>query len=535
MNRQAMLDALTARDERWDVVVIGGGATGLGAALDAASRGYRTAVIEASDFAKGTSSRSTKLIHGGVRYLQQGQIRMVRDSLLERGRLQHNAPHIVHARQFVIPAYQTGRRYYYYAGLKVYDILAGKLGFEAARLLSAKQTLDALPTLKSEGLRGGVSYADGQFDDARLAIALVQTFVDCGGIAVNYTPVVRLLASGGRMSGLVARDTESGQEFELRAKVIINATGVFSESILRMDETAGSASAGGTQRIGTQVVASQGTHIVLPREFLPSRTALLIPHTDDSRVLFAIPWQGRTLFGTTDNRVQDIVLEPRALAGEVEYLLAYAGRYLTRQPTRADILSVFAGLRPLVGKSQGSQATSKLSREHEILTSPTGLISVIGGKWTTYRKMGQDVVDLAARVGSLPQHPSQTATLALHGTTTVDEVRVASSAEDVLDVYGNERQALLDSADREPGYNELLSARLPYLVGQVAWAVEHEMARTIEDVLSRRTRGLLLDARASLEAAPKVAEVMQKLLNQTSQWSMQQLRDFSQLASGYVA
>ncbi|MEZ6079271.1 MAG: glycerol-3-phosphate dehydrogenase/oxidase [Pirellulaceae bacterium] len=544
MNRQAMLAALTSDSDPWDIIVIGGGATGLGTALDAASRGYRVALLEAHDFAKGTSSRSTKLIHGGVRYLRQGQVKMVRESLHERGRLRRNAPHIVHSRKFVIPSYQRGGRYYFFAGMKAYDLLAGRLGFEASRLLSTRQTLAALPTLKADGLHGGVAYADGQFDDARLAIALAQTLVEQGGVPINYAPCVRLIHRGnkrGQLSGVVARDTETGNEFELRGRVVVNATGVFGESIMQLDDfeesnsgkpSKASLAAGGSNNDAPRIVASQGTHIVLPQEFLPSTSAMLIPHTDDARVLFAIPWHGRTLFGTTDNRVERISIEPEALETEIDYLLEHAARFLTKQPQRSDILSVFAGLRPLVGHSSKT-ATSKLSREHEILTSASGLITIIGGKWTTYRKMGQDVVDLAARVGGLPPKASCTAELPLHGASNIAGTDWEATSEDPLDIYGSDRNALLELMEQQTVTRRLVP-QLPYLTAQVAWAVEHEMARSVEDVLSRRLR-LLLDARASMAAAPAVAQLMQQLLQKDEAWRSSQLDAFCDLAQQYLA
>lgn len=543
MNRQAMLAALTSNSDPWDIIVIGGGATGLGTALDAASRGYRVALLEAHDFAKGTSSRSTKLIHGGVRYLRQGQVKMVRESLHERGRLRRNAPHIVHSRKFVIPSYQMGGRYYFFAGMKAYDLLAGRLGFETSRLLNTKQTLAALPTLKADGLHGGVAYADGQFDDARLAIALAQTLVEQGGVPINYAPCVRMIHRGnerGQLSGVVARDAESGNEFELRGRVIINATGVFGESIMQLDEansakpSNASPAADESNNHAPRIVASQGTHIVLSQEFLPSTSAMLIPHTDDARVLFAIPWHGRTLFGTTDNRVERISVEPQPLEAEIDYLLEHASRFLTKQPQRSDILSVFAGLRPLVGHSSKT-ATSKLSREHEILTSASGLITVIGGKWTTYRKMGQDVVDLAARVGGLPSKASCTAELPLHGASNIAGADWEATSEDPLDIYGSDRNALLELMEQQMGYATRVAPELPYLTAQVAWAVEHEMARSVEDVLSRRLRALLLDARASMAAAPTVALLMQQLLQKDDAWRSSQLDAFSDLAQHYLA
>ncbi len=538
MNRQRMLTALQTEHKPWDLIIIGGGATGLGSALEAATRGLRVALLEAHDFAKGTSSRSTKLIHGGVRYLRQGQINMVRQSLHERGRLRRNAPHIVTSRKFVIPSYQLAGRLYYYLGMKAYDLLAGPLGFEASRLLSTAQTISALPTIKSQGLRGGVAYADGQFDDARLAIALAQTAVDQGAVLLNYAPVVRLLRRDGRMAGVVVRDVESQSEFEVSGRVVVNATGVFGEAIMELDDGDVTGPEASLER--PQIVASQGTHIVLPREFLPGNSAMLIPHTDDARVLFAIPWQGRTLFGTTDHRVETIAFEPRPMASEIDYLLEHAGRFLTQRPERADILSVFAGLRPLVGQSRAAKgsaapATSKLSREHEIHTSPSGLITIIGGKWTTYRKMGEDVVDLAQCVGHLRCGPSRTAHWMLRGApANASHAHWESTTEDPLAVYGTERPKLLDLAERERSWSALLSPHLPFIGAQVAWAVEQEMARTVEDVLARRLRALLLDARSSLQAAEQTASIMQSLLNQTATWRTQQVDAYSKLVGNYL-
>jgi glycerol-3-phosphate dehydrogenase len=547
MNRNRMLTTLQAEDKPWDVVVIGGGATGLGTALEAVTRGYRVVLVEGHDFAKGTSSKSTKLIHGGVRYLRQGQINMVRQSLHERGRLQRNAPHLVRSRKFVIPSYQTGGRLYFYAGMKAYDLLAGRLGFESSQLLSTAQTLEALPTLNARGLRGGVAYADGQFDDARLAVALAQSCVDHGAVVLNYAPVIRLLHRSGQLCGVIARDEESGIELEIAAQVVVNATGVMGETIMQLDSStpaqplAASGDPPGVEasQARPQIVASQGTHLVLPRRFCPSNAAMLIPHTDDSRVLFAIPWHNRTLFGTTDQRVDTISLEPRPLAHEIDYLLEHAGRYLTQKPERSDILSVFAGLRPLVGSNSNApvqrRATAQLSREHEIYTSPTGLITVIGGKWTTYRKMGQDVVDLTERVGSLRGRASSTANLALHAAPpqpprpSWDE-----SDEDPLAIYGTDRAAVLELAERETSYSQRLSPQLPYILAQVAWGVEHEMARTVEDILARRLRALLLDARACLAAAEPVATLMQTLLQRDDTWRAQQLESIRALVSNYL-
>lgn len=522
MQRNEMLDALSDRSTTWDVIIIGGGATGLGAALESASRGHRTVLIEGADFAKGTSSRSTKLVHGGVRYLRQGRIRMVRESLQERSRLLHNAPHIVHPLGFVLPTFRFGADWFYYAGLKTYDMLGGGSEFPGARLLSRNETLEALPTLRGEKLRGGVLYSDGQFDDTRLAIALLRTFLAEGGTALNYAPVVGLHTEGERVNGVTVRDSESGQEYLIQGRVIINATGVFVEDVLRMESN---------ESQGESLVApSQGSHLVLDRSFLPADRAMMIPETDDGRVLFAIPWHGKLLFGTTDLPVERIDLEPRPLAQEVEYLLDYAGRYLTRAPTKADVLSTFAGLRPLFRQKSADGKTASLSREHEIRVSKGGMISIIGGKWTTYRLMGENLIHRAEEVGGLRRKASRTASLLLHNAREVSPY----SEENPLAIYGSDEQLLRNLIAAEPALGEKLHPRLPYLSVQVIWGVRYEFARTVEDILARRTRGLFLDARASLEAAPTVARLMKLESHRTDDWESDQIRQFVSLAEGYL-
>jgi glycerol-3-phosphate dehydrogenase len=485
MNRDEALRALDQRKERWDVLIIGGGATGLGAAVDAAARGYRTVLLEQHDFAKGTSSRSTKLVHGGVRYLRQGNISLVRDSLRERARLLRNAPHVTRKQAFIVPAYGVTDRAFYGVGLKMYDALAGEFSLGPAQIISRDQALREIPTVQTKNLRGGVRYFDGQFDDARLAIALAQTVFDLRGFALNYTPVLRLLKENARVTGAIARDTETGREFEVRAKVVINATGVFTDSVRRMDEP----------QAEIMVTASQGAHIVVDKSFLPGDSALMVPKTADGRVLFVIPWHGRAVIGTTDVPVNEATLEPRPLAQEIEFLLEHSALYLAKAPRTPDILSAFAGLRPLV-KSGVARNTSRLSRDHTIETSRSGLISIAGGKWTTYRKMGEDVVTVAAHVGELPARESKTADLPLHGTR--------------------------DETPSDTGNDQ-----------EIKRAVRDEMARTVEDVLSRRSRRLLLDARAAAKDAPRVAEIMARLLNRDGAWQNTQVREFTELARGY--
>ena len=546
LDRDAMFKTIRSQD-KWDVVVIGGGATGLGTALDAASRGYRTIVLEANDFAKGTSSRSTKLIHGGVRYLRSGQVRMVRESLLERGRLLKNAPHIVHPMQFIVPSFRFGQRWYYWLGMKLYDFLAGTLNLKRSRILSKRSASDLLPTLRTEKLRGGVLYSDGQFDDARLALALAQTCVQQGGLALNYTPIIKLIHQEGKLAGVVAKDLETGNEFEVRARVVVNATGVFGEQVMAMD-TPVATTGNQTQRAPT-IVPSQGTHLVLDRDFLPTDYAIMIPETDDGRVLFAIPWHHKTLLGTTDHQVDEILPDPKPLAHEVDYLLEHAGRYLTRVPTRSDVRSVFAGLRPLVGKPKsstksGEQSTASLSREHEIYQAPSGLITIIGGKWTTYRKMGEDVMDLAAKVGELDSRPSTTANMLLVGAEThapsqssssqpPESSKTPSDSTDPLSVFGIGAELIDAIAAEDPSLQTPLHERLPYTGAHVIYSARHEMARTVEDVLARRTRALLLDADASIASAGVVAELLRSELGKDEQWQEQQTLEFTKLARGY--
>ncbi|MGB5674507.1 MAG: glycerol-3-phosphate dehydrogenase/oxidase [Gemmatimonadota bacterium] len=517
MNRADFVSEASAG--AWDVVVIGGGATGLGVAVEAASRGYATLLLEQADFAKGTSSRSTKLIHGGVRYLQQGDVSLVLEALHERGLLIQNAPHLVHHLAFVVPVYDWWEGPFYGIGLKLYDALAGKLGLGPSKNLSREETLERIPTVEPDGLRGGVVYYDGQFDDSRLAVTLVRTLADVGGVPLNYMRVTGLLRSegvGGSVEGVRAVDEESGQEMEIRARVVVNATGVFTDEIRRMDDP----------DAGSMVTASQGVHIVLDRSFLPGDTAIMVPHTSDGRVLFAVPWHGRVIVGTTDTPVPEASLEPRALNDEVEFLLTHAIRYLTRDPVASDVLSVFAGLRPLVGSPDSE--TKAISRDHTLLVSPSGLVTITGGKWTTYRRMGADTVTQAALVAGLPEKPSVTEELRLHGWT--DQV----DPTEPWSVYGSDWLELEALERARPELAERLHAALPYRASEVVWAARFEMARTVEDVLSRRLRALLLDARASVEMAPRVARLMAEELDRGTAWEEGQVAEYTELAKGYV-
>ncbi len=518
MQRETTLDQVRSACEPWDFLVIGGGATGLGAAVDAASRGYRTLLVEQHDFAKGTSSRSTKLVHGGVRYLQQGNISLVLEALHERGLLCENARHLVHHLSFIVPVYTWWEGPFYGIGMKIYDRLAGKLGLGASRTLSREETIAAIPTIEREVLLRGVSYYDGQFDDSRMAVNLAQTLFDRGGLALNYMKVTGLLRNGNNLvCGAHVRDEETGAEYDLRARAVINATGVFCDELRRMDEP-------GAKKI---IAASQGAHLVLPKSFLPGDSAIMVPHTPDGRVLFVVPWHDHILVGTTDIAVDAIALEPRPMEQEIEFILNNSAKYLATPPKRSDVLSVFAGLRPLVGSGE-AKSTAALSRDHTILVSNSGLLTITGGKWTTYRKMAEDAVDHAETVAGFDRRPCVTAALRVHGWT--DQ----AIPEDHLRVYGADAAGIRKLIAGDPALGVPLHPALPYLAAEVIWAVREEMARTVEDVLARRTRALLLGARASIEAAPRAAALMAAELKRDSAWEKEAVGNYERLARGYL-
>ena len=517
MKRETVFDQIEKAREPWDFLVIGGGATGLGVAVDASARGYRTLLVEQHDFAKGTSSRSTKLVHGGVRYLKQGNISLVLEALRERGLMCENAPHLVHHLEFIVPIYSWWEGPFYGVGMKIYDRLAGKLGLSPSRVLSREETLKLIPTLEPSGLQRGVSYYDGQFDDSRLAVNLAQTTFDLGGVAVNYTPVVSLIKEDGLIVGAVIRDLESGSEHRVRARAVINATGVFSDGVRKMDEPDEK----------TIIVASQGSHVVLPKSFLPGNSAIMVPHTPDGRVLFAVPWHDHVVVGTTDIAVDTVSLEPVPLDEEIGFILTNAAKYLSKAPSRSDVLSVYAGLRPLV-KVGDSKSTEALSRDHTILISNAGLLTIAGGKWTTYRRMAEDAVDQAQTMAGLEERPCPTDHLQIHGWTR------QAIPEPSLRVYGADAPALQEIARQEPALAEKIHPELPYIGAEVIWAVRSEMARTVEDVLARRTRSLLLGARASIEAAPRVAELMARELKRDGDWQKEGVRNYVKVAQGYL-
>lgn len=518
MNRAEMLGRVESRAAPWDMLVIGGGATGVGIAVDAASRGYDILLLEQSDFGKGTSSRSTKLIHGGVRYLQQGNIALVMDALKERGCLRANAPHLVHDMAFVVPNYDWWEAPFYGIGLKVYDMLAGRYGFGPSKILSKQETLERIPNIRREGLRGGIIYHDGQFDDARLLINLVRTAAHQGATMINYAPVRQLTKDGqGYIKGAVFEDAENGTTHRVQAKVVINATGPFTDDVRRMDDA----------QAPPMIAPSQGIHLVFDASFLPGNSAIMVPHTKDGRVMFAIPYLGTTLVGTTDTPITRSTLEPCAMEAEIDFILETAGTYLEKVPTRQDIRSVFAGIRPLV-KTGDAAHTATLSRDHIIHISQSGMVTIAGGKWTTYRQMAEDCIDHALPLTDLEWRPCGTKQLNIHG--------FHKSAEKfgALALYGADAPALNDLLDADPARREPLHPALPTLAGEVIWAVRFEAARTVDDFLARRTRSLLLDARTARQMAPRVAALMAGELGRDAAWQKQQVALFEQISAAYL-
>jgi glycerol-3-phosphate dehydrogenase len=519
MNRPAMLARVQARSTPWDVVVIGGGATGVGVAVDAANRGFDVLLLERMDFGSATSSRSTKLVHGGVRYLEQGNVSLVMEALKERGLLRQNAPHLVHDLGFVVPNYSWWEAPFYGIGMKVYDLLAGKYGFGKSRLLSREETLERLPTIQTEGLRGGVIYYDGQFDDTRLLIHLAATAADQGAVLLNYAPVVEITRGpDGFTDGVVAVDSESGQRMKIPAHVVVNAAGIFADDVRRLAEP----------ELAGMIAPSQGIHLVFERAFLRGSTAIMVPHTSDGRVLFAIPWHEHTLVGTTDTPIEAPSYNPLPFEEEIQFILDTAAQYLSRPPKRSDVLSVYVGIRPLVKANGASMKTSSLSRDHTIHVDNSGLLTIVGGKWTTYRHMAEDCVNHAITLGELKDVPSGTHDLKIHG------YKEGVESLDSLGVYGSDGEKILALAAADKRLSQRLHPELPYIAAEVIWAVREEMALTLDDVLSRRTRALFLNARAAIDMAPAVAKLMAEELGAKQDWIDQQLLQFDDLARKYL-
>jgi len=517
MNRDHFLEQIQDKKKIWDMLVIGGGASGAGVVLEAASRGYSALLLEQSDFAKGTSSRSTKLVHGGVRYLQQGNISLVLEALKERGIMRQNAPHLVHDLAFIVPSYDWWEGPFYGIGLKVYDLLSGKQGFGNSKMLTREETIQHLPNIETHGLNGGVLYYDGQFDDARLVINILQTAAEQGAAILNYMRVISLQKKDNIISGVLALDQEKGKEYSINAKVVINATGPWSDQIRGMENPQ-------SEKI---ITPSRGTHIVLDRSFLPGTDAIMVPHTDDGRILFAIPWQDRVVVGTTDVPMNDLPLEPTPTEDETDFLLEHTARYLKKDPSKEDVRSVFSGIRPLVTPPEQAD-TAAISREHLVYISAGGLVTLAGGKWTTYRKMAEDTVDQALLVAGLDDQPSVTKTLNIHG-----YHQHAQQFESLAD-YGADALEIKRLMDSDTNLAKSICHEPTIYAAEVIWTVRHEMARTVEDFLARRTRLLLLDAKKSMQIVPTVARLMASEMNKSESWLDSQVSDYNDLARNYL-
>lgn len=518
MNRDENLKQLRNSEKIWDIAVIGGGSSGLGVALDAVSRGLSVALFEKADFAKGTSSRSTKLLHGGVRYLAQGDVFLVLEALRERGRLLKNAPHLTKNQAFIIPVYTFWDRVQYSAGLKMYDYMAANLSLGSSRYISKEETIRRMPGINPKELFGGIVYYDGQFDDARLALSVAQTADHAGACILNYTKVTALEKDpGGKISGLAVQDLLSKKKYEIKARMVVNATGVFADKILQMDHP----------EAAKTIQPSQGIHLVLDLEFLGGNDALMIPKTRDGRVLFAVPWHGKLVVGTTDTLREKPKLEPEALQKEIDFVLETAGGYLTRKPSRADVKAVFAGLRPLARPKEGSTKTKEISRSHKVIVSESGLVSITGGKWTTFRKMGEDTVEYFPKVTGETLASSTSKDILLHGFT-------KAIPEGHWAVYGSDAALIQDLAKTDTKLSERIHPDFPNILAEVVWAIRHEMAVKIEDVLSRRIRMLILDAQAALDSAEKVVKLMASELGKDEGWIEKELADFRITGEKYL-
>ncbi len=514
MNREIFITQLQEQIE-WDIIIIGGGATGLGCAVDAAARGYKTLLLEQHDFAKGTSSKATKLVHGGVRYLAQGNIKLVKEALHERGILLRNAPHVCHTQTFIIPCYSWWSKLYYGIGLKLYDLMAAKLSLGSTKIVSANYVLKRLPNVKKQNLKGGIVYTDGQFDDARLAINLAQTACEQGATVINYCSVLKFTFTNEKITGVIAEDVINQKQYQIKAKAVINATGVFADVMMKAanDNSA-------------SIAPSQGVHIVVDKKHFEGTDALMIPKTTDGRVLFAVPWHNKIILGTTDVAVNTAIIEPVAQAAEVDFIISNFNHYAAIPITKKDVLSVFAGLRPLV-KKEGVKNTAALDRNHAIIISPSNLITITGGKWTTYRKMAADAVNNAAYIAQLQKQKSSTATIKIFGNT-------SEKINSHLSVYGSSAVQIINLSKQDEALNQKIHHSYPYIKGEIIWAVRNEMAKTVEDILARRIRLLFLDAQAAIDAAPAVAHLMAKEMHKNNDWVQQQINGFNALAKQYL-
>jgi len=519
MKRKEIMEVLNRQDKIYDFIVVGGGASGVGIALEASTRGYSVALFEKADFTKSTSSKSTKIVHGGVRYLAQGNFALIREACVERGLLRKNAPHLVKNLWFIIPTASLWEEIMYTVGLTVYDMLAGHLSLGRSKPISKKTTLKRVPTLNPNKFTAGVVYHDGQFDDSRLAINSLETAAEYGAVVLNYTSVTGLLKDeNDKLTGVIVTDEETKQTFSVSGKNIINATGVFADDILNMDNPK-------HQKL---VAPSQGVHLILNKSFLPGGDAIMIPKTDDGRVLFLVPWHDRVIMGTTDTPVKEASLEPKASEEEIEFILKTAGRYLSKVPKRSDVLSVFAGLRPLAAPKDEGKKTKEISRSHKIYVSNSGLLTIIGGKWTTYRKMGEDLVNRAEQKRKWPHINTKTKHLKIHG------YKKDTDINDPMYFYGTDKRSIMKIVSEDSSMNQMISKKLNIIKAQVIWSVRNEMSINVEDFLARRVRAQLLDARESVRIAPAVAKIMAEEMGKTQAWQKAQVKQYEKVTGNYI-
>ena len=518
MNRKVMMDKLKSDSKTYDFIIIGGGATGIGVALEASARGYSVVLLEKSDFTKSTSSKATKLLHGGVRYLAQGDIGLVREAVVERGLMLKNAPHITKSQSFIIPTHGLYDEVLYTVGLTFYDLLAGKLSLGRSRRISKAKTLERISLINPDKISAGVVYYDGQFDDSRMAINVLQSSVEMGAKVVNYCSVDGLVKdTNGKLTGVKVIDEEGGTSFEIKGKQVVNATGVFADDVLQMDSP-------GAEKT---IAPSQGVHLILDKSFLPGDDAITIPKTDDGRVLFLVPWHNKVIVGTTDTPLEQESLEPVALEEEIGFILSTASRYLTKAPKRSDVLSVFAGLRPLAATKGKGNKTKEISRSHKIYTSKSGLLTMVGGKWTTFRRMGEDLVNKAEKNNNWSHVRTKTKHLKIHG------YKENVNYDNPLHFYGSDEEPLLELS-KQNGWDSSISDSMGVIKAQVIWAVRNEMALNVEDFLARRVRCQLLDAKESVKIAPEVAKIMAKELGKDEAWQTKEVADYLVVTSNYI-
>ena len=518
MNRKVMMDKLKSDSKTYDFIIIGGGATGIGVALEASARGYSVVLLEKSDFTKSTSSKATKLLHGGVRYLAQGDIGLVREAVVERGLMLKNAPHITKSQSFIIPTHGLYDEVLYTVGLTFYDLLAGKLSLGRSRRISKAKTLERISLINPDKISAGVVYYDGQFDDSRMAINVLQSSVEMGAQVVNYCSVDGLVKdANGKLTGVKVIDEEGGTSFEIKGKQVVNATGVFADDVLQMDSP-------GAEKT---IAPSQGVHLILDKSFLPGDDAITIPKTDDGRVLFLVPWHNKVIVGTTDTPLEQESLEPVALEEEIGFILSTASRYLTKAPKRSDVLSVFAGLRPLAATKGKGNKTKEISRSHKIYTSKSGLLTMVGGKWTTFRRMGEDLVNKAEKNNNWSHVRTKTKHLKIHG------YKENVNYDNPLHFYGSDEEPLIELS-KQNGWDSSISDSMGVIKAQVIWAVRNEMALNVEDFLARRVRCQLLDAKESVKMAPVVAKIMAKELEKDEAWQTKQVADYLEVTSNYI-